>query len=92
MLQFNQVKQQQADLFTPSQLFIYYNEQVVLGTVDENSGAMLRDGIKSVAKRGTQAWPHVIARFRTSLTRGAYATVKAAGHPLRTRHPDGGSS
>ena len=75
VLQFTQVKQQQADVFTPSRLFIYYNERVVLGTVDEDSGAMLRDGIKSVAKQGApheSLWPHVIARFRHTPSNPAY--------------------
>jgi C1A family cysteine protease len=67
VLEFAQAKQRQADVFTASRLFIYYNERVVLGTVDEDSGAMLRDGIKSVAKQGgphEKLWPYVIARFR----------------------------
>lgn len=67
VLEFAQAKQRQADVFTASRLFIYYNERVVLGTVDEDSGAMLRDGIKSVAKQGgphEKLWPYVISRFR----------------------------
>jgi C1A family cysteine protease len=57
-----------ADTFTPSRLFIYYNERVIEGTVDEDAGAMLRDGIKSVARLGApheRLWPYEIARFRT---------------------------
>ena len=38
--------------FMPSRLFIYYNERVMENTVNEDSGAMIRDGIKSVAKQG----------------------------------------
>jgi len=75
VLQFHQARQRQADVFTPSRLFIYYNERVVLGTVDEDSGAMLRDGIKSVAKQGAPheaLWPHVIARFRVKPNAAAY--------------------
>ncbi|MBI4785202.1 MAG: C1 family peptidase [Oscillatoriophycideae cyanobacterium NC_groundwater_1537_Pr4_S-0.65um_50_18] len=51
-LEFNQMKQQMSDRFTPSRLFIYYNERVMEGTVNEDSGAMIRDGIKSVGKEG----------------------------------------
>lgn len=75
VLEFAQAKQRQADVFTPSRLFIYYNERVVLGTVEEDSGAMLRDGIKSVAKQGgphETLWPHVISRFREKPSRAAY--------------------
>lgn len=75
VLQFDQAKQRQADVFTPSRLFIYYNERVILGTVDDDSGAMLRDGIKSVATQGgphEKLWPHVISRFRQKPVRAAY--------------------
>jgi C1A family cysteine protease len=74
-LQFAQARQRQADVFTPSRLFIYYNERVILGTVEEDSGAMLRDGIKSVAKQGgphEELWPHVISRFRQKPNAAAY--------------------
>jgi len=75
VLEFAQAKQRQVDVFTPSRLFIYYNERVILGTVEEDSGAMLRDGIKSVAKQGgphETLWPHVISRFRQKPSRVAY--------------------
>ncbi len=51
-LEFDQMKQKLTDIFTPSRLFIYYNERVMEGTVNEDSGAMIRDGIKSVGKQG----------------------------------------
>jgi C1A family cysteine protease len=63
--QFAQKKQGLAD-FMPSRLFIYYNERVMLGTVDEDSGAIIRDGIKSVNKLGTcneDTWKYNVARF-----------------------------
>src|SRR5260221_14465919 len=66
-LEFDQAKQPQADVFIPSRLFIYYNERVIEGTVDEDSGAMLRDCIKSVAKQGgphETLWPYAVSRFR----------------------------
>jgi C1A family cysteine protease len=40
------------DVFTPSRLFIYYNERVIEGTVDSDAGAQIRDGMKSVAGVG----------------------------------------
>ncbi len=36
--------------FTPSRLFIYYNERAIEGHIPCDSGAMLRDGIKAVAR------------------------------------------
>src|SRR6266545_3366242 len=75
VLEFDQAKQQQADAFTPSRLFIYYNERAIEGTVEEDSGAMLRDGIKSVAKLGAPhetLWPYVIPKFRARPTAAAF--------------------
>ena len=34
-----------------SRLFIYYNERVIIKTVDQDSGATLRDGIKALPCR-----------------------------------------
>ena len=36
----------------PSRLFIYYNEREMEGTVNQDSGAYIRDGVKSVNKLG----------------------------------------
>ncbi|WP_235430294.1 C1 family peptidase [Xanthomonas sp. MUS 060] len=47
--------------FIPSRLFIYYNERVIEGSVDCDSGAMLRDGIKVLHKLGVcqeTEWPY----------------------------------
>ena len=49
--QFNQVKQK-LDVFNPSKLFIYFNERAMEGTINEDAGAMIRDGIKSVVAQG----------------------------------------
>jgi len=38
--------------FVPSRLFLYYNEREMEGTVDSDSGAYIRDGIKSINKQG----------------------------------------
>src|SRR5947208_1168822 len=51
VLEFDQIKQGQIP-FTPSRLFIYYCERVMEGTVGDDSGAMIRDGIKVVADLG----------------------------------------
>jgi C1A family cysteine protease len=50
----------------PSRLFIYYAERMVEGTVYEDSGAQLRDGIKVVEQYGApfeSAWPYDIKNF-----------------------------
>jgi C1A family cysteine protease len=49
--QFGMLKQGLTD-FMPSRLFVYYNERAMESTVGSDSGAMIRDGMKSVAKKG----------------------------------------
>jgi len=49
-----------------SRLFVYYNERSLEGTVAEDSGAQLRDGIKVLAGKGAcpeKEWPYVIGKF-----------------------------
>ena len=49
-----------------SRLFIYYNERVIEHSVKTDSGAMIRDGIKTLAKQGVcteKKWPYVISKF-----------------------------
>lgn len=58
---YNELKTSHPNTFKPSAMFVYYNERVILGTVDVDSGAMLRDGIKSMAKQGVcreEMWPY----------------------------------
>jgi len=64
-LEFDQTKEKQ-QVFMPSRLFIYYNERDMEGTVNEDSGAQIRDGIKSVAQQGDcpeTLWPYDITKF-----------------------------
>lgn len=63
--EFDLAKQQLPD-FMPARLFIYYNERSIEGTVDNDSGAMIRDGVKSVAKLGVcdeKVWAYDISKF-----------------------------
>jgi C1A family cysteine protease len=64
-VEFERMKQK-LSIFVPSRLFIYYNERVIEHTVKSDSGAQLRDGIKTVASIGAcpePEWPYVIAKF-----------------------------
>ena len=66
-IEFDRMKLKLRPAFTPSRLFIYYNERVMEGTVDADSGAQIRDGIKSVATQGAPPepqWPYDITKFR----------------------------
>lgn len=61
---------------TPSRLFIYYNERVMEGTVGSDSGAQIRDGIKSVAKIGAPPesdWAYDEAKFAVKPPPAAFA-------------------
>lgn len=52
--------------FDLSRLFVYYNEREIMGTIMEDSGAMLRTGIKVLKNLGVcreTIWPYKIARF-----------------------------
>jgi C1A family cysteine protease len=65
--------------FIPSRLFIYYNERVIEGTVNQDSGAQVRDGIKSVVTLGAPPetdWPYVIANFAERPPPLAYTDAK----------------
>jgi Cysteine protease len=58
--EFDLIRQAMAD-FMPSRLFVYYNERAMEGHVGYDSGAAIRDGIKSVTKLGVCAeseWPY----------------------------------
>jgi C1A family cysteine protease len=58
-----------------SRLFVYYNERSLEHTVSSDSGAMIRDGIKTLAKQGCcveSKWPYAAARFAAKPTPACY--------------------
>ncbi len=77
-LEFDRRKQQLPD-FVPSRLFIYFNERVMEHTVSSDSGAQIRDGIKSVAKIGVcpeSEWPYIISQFAVKPPQKCYQDAK----------------
>lgn len=65
--QFDQ-KKQAIPNFIPSRLFIYYNERVLIHTELSDSGAFIRDGIKTMNALGVcneKDWPYIIPQFTT---------------------------
>jgi C1A family cysteine protease len=77
-IEFDQMKLGKS-AFLPSRLFIYYNERVMEGTVSSDSGAQIRDGIKSVATIGAppeKLWPYVISKFADKPPTTAYTDAK----------------
>jgi C1A family cysteine protease len=76
--EFEMLKQEEPD-FLPSRLFIYYNERVIERTVDEDAGAQLRDGMKTVANQGVcpePQWPYVLSQFAIKPTAACYTEAK----------------
>ena len=60
-IQFDRLKNAEQPDFVPSRLFIYYNERTMEGHTGYDSGAQIRDGIKSVAQLGVcpeTEWPY----------------------------------
>jgi len=59
-----------------SRLFIYYNERAIEHITASDSGAMIRDGIKTLAKSGVcaeKAWPYLVAQFAKKPSAACYA-------------------
>ena len=80
-IEFDQIKEN-ISVWIPSRLFIYYNERVMEGTVKQDAGAMIRDGVKSINTLGAcpeKSWPYTISKFARKPTKTCYTT--AAKHP-----------
>jgi C1A family cysteine protease len=63
-----------------SRLFIYYLEREIEGTIDEDAGAMLRNGIKAMQQYGVcaeAAWPYEVDRFTERPSARAYQEAKS---------------
>jgi len=70
-----------------SRLFVYYNERAIEGTINEDSGAMIRDGVKSLVNLGIcpeKQWPYKIAAFKQKPTPACFKI--AAEHELTSYH------
>lgn len=76
--QYDQIKQN-IPVWNPSRLFIYYNERLMEGTVNQDAGAELRDGIKSIATYGVckeATWPYDVSQFAVKPITEAYTEAK----------------
>lgn len=70
-----------------SRLFIYYNERAMEGTIGEDAGAAIRDGVKSLVKQGVcteKKWPYQIAKFTAKPSPACYK--EAANHQVNSYH------
>lgn len=77
-LEFDQRKQGLKE-FTPSRLFIYFCERTIEGTVLEDAGAEIRDGIKAINSLGAPdeaIWPYVESEYTTDPTPAVYVAAR----------------
>lgn len=77
--EYDEIKQNEKDVFIPSRLFIYYNERKIEGSVDTDSGAEIRDGIKSISVDGVcseDMWKYDITKFTECPTQECYDEAK----------------
>ena len=72
--------------FSPvSRLFIYWNERVIEGTTDQDAGAQLFDGIKTLATTGAPrefTWPYLDKLLYQKPSATAY--TQASSHKIST--------
>lgn len=64
--EYDEYIQNEGNKFRPSRLFIYYNEREMEGSINEDSGAQIRDGIKSINIIGVcseKDWDYNIDKF-----------------------------
>lgn len=66
----------------PSRLFLYYNERRLENTISFDSGAIIRDGIKTLNKYGygivdESLWPYDIEKFAHTPPQSAYDAAKS---------------
>jgi len=88
-------KKQKLKDFMPSRLFLYYNERVLNNSVNSDSGAFIRDGIKSLNTTGIcpeKEWPYVITKFADKPPQKCYndalkATIKSYQRLTNTNLP-----
>ena len=90
-LQFLERKEGSENPEMPSRLFIYYNERALEGSIASDSGAQIRDGIKTVVKRGfcsEDQWPYDIKRFAVKPPESCYrnALKERVSEYLRLDH------
>src|SRR5207247_5565426 len=70
-----------------SRLFIYYNERAMEGTINDDAGAMIRDGVKSLVNLGVcseNKWPYKIAKFAQKPSPACYK--QASDHQVTSYH------
>jgi C1A family cysteine protease len=68
-------RKEHGQIFTPSRLFIYYNERKMEDNIPFDTGAMIETGIKTLTNEGTcpeSIWPYEIEKFTECPVKIAY--------------------
>jgi len=76
--EFNKIKQHKKHC-VPSRLFMYYNMRVLEGTIFEDSGAYIRDGIKTLASDGVcpeSQWKYNVSKFTKKPYKSCYTKAE----------------
>jgi len=79
-IEYEQIKKNDPNPFVPSRLFIYYNERLMEGSVNSDSGAQIRDGIKVLASQGVcpeTEWPYNTGQFKVKPNDKCYQDAKS---------------
>lgn len=75
ILDYARAKQRGASWIFPSRLFIYYEERVLEGTVNQDAGAQIRHGIDVITDIGAckeSTWPYIESRFAVKPSSKSY--------------------
>ena len=81
---YQELQQKNKDIFTPSRLFIYYNERKMEGHISTDSGAEIHDGIKSVHDLGVcdeKNWNYDIEYFNVKPSDFCYKQANITQSP-----------
>jgi C1A family cysteine protease len=73
------LKKEGKEVFTPSRLAIYYLEREMEKTINEDAGAIIRDGIKACANNGVfpeTLWPYLVDKFKIDPPKSCWAQAK----------------
>jgi len=63
-----------------SRLFVYYNERAMEGTISEDAGAAIRDGVKTLVNLGVcseKQWPYTISKFKQKPPAACYKSARS---------------
>lgn len=88
-MQFDEIKRGDPTTFTPSRLYIYYYSRLSEGTQDSDSGAMIRDVVKTVNTEGVCHeifWPYDTTKFAVEPDQNA--RIKASDKALAYQRLD----